>query len=93
MIFKRLPSFNRDYDKLKTEQQKLVKDSFKSVASALTGNVELYNKYKIKKMKRGEYYEGHLQINLVFTLFFEYDEEQKICWFSRIGSHEIYDNP
>ena len=94
MKFIRTKDFNRDFENLLPEQKLLVKESFPLVVKALTGNVDLYGRFKIKKMKgHPQYYEGHLQINLVFTLEFEYDAVQKVCKFRRIGNHSIYDNP
>jgi mRNA-degrading endonuclease YafQ of YafQ-DinJ toxin-antitoxin module len=94
MIFRRKPSFKQDFDKLSPPQKKLVEDSFEDVARGLSGDTALYNRFRIKKMKRSDYiYEGHLQINFVFTLHFEYDDVEKICWFRRIGTHDIYNKP
>lgn len=96
MKFIRLPSFNDDFKGLTEHDKDVVRKSFKDVTKALTGNVELYHKFKIKKMKgyisKG-IYEGHLEINLVFTLYFIVDEIEKTCYFSRIGDHSIYKNP
>ena len=96
MKFKRLASFIKDFDGLNREDQIIVNKSFKDVSKALSGDVELYKKFKVKKMKKYKedgIYEGHLEINLVFTLHFEYDEIEKICYFRRIGDHSIYKNP
>ncbi len=96
MKFRRRPSFIRDFNKLNRDEQILVNSSFNDVAKALMGDVELYNKFKIKKMKKyisEGVYEGHLEINLVFTLHFEYNEIEKVCYFRRIGNHTIYKKP
>ena len=47
----------------------------------------------MKKYKEDGIYEGHLEINLVFTLHFEVDEIEKVCYFRRIGDHTIYKSP
>lgn len=96
MKFIRLPSFNDDFKYLTEHDKNIVRNSFSDVTKALTGNVELYKKFKVKKMKKYKedgIYEGHLEINLVFTLHFEVDEIEKVCYFRRIGDHTIYKKP
>ena len=95
MIFRRTPQFREDFEKLEAEDKKEVKAGFPEVALALQGNVELFQKYRIKQMQgQGDIWEGHVKINLCFT--FHYDKTQdgeKICFFRRIGTHKIYNKP
>ncbi|MEW5827960.1 MAG: hypothetical protein AB1846_03650 [Chloroflexota bacterium] len=95
MKFRRTPQFNDDFDNLELENQRAVKAAFPGVASALQGDTELFQKYRIKQMQgHKEIWEGHIKINLCFT--FQYDKTEdgeKVCFFRRVGTHDIYQKP
>ena len=95
MKFRRTPKFNEDFKNLTPQEQQEVKTAFLNVALALQGNAELFRKHRIKQMQgRKDIWEGHVKINLCFT--FHYDETEdgeKICFFRRIGTHDIYQKP
>lgn len=94
MKYIRQQSFMNDLEKLSKEDKETIKRNFPDVQKAIEGDTDLRYKFRIKKMQRWDgIWEGHLEINLVFTLHFEYDEKEKLCVFRRIGTHEIYRNP
>ena len=95
MKFKRTPKFKEDFDGLGDRLQQVVRESRSFIEAALQGNTELYQQHRIKRMKgHRDIWEGHLKLNLVFTMHFEVDDSgEKVCVFRRIGTHGIYDNP
>ena len=86
--------FLKQYAKLEKEQMDKFQKSLPLIKRALEGDTELYKQFRIKKMnpKKDGIWEGHIEINLVFTLDFTYNEKDKICNFRRIGTHSIYSN-
>ena len=38
-------------------------------------------------------WEGHVKINLVFTFQYDHEDGEKVCFFRRVGTHDIYKNP
>lgn len=98
MQFRRTRRFIDDLEDLKRADSRfveIVKNAFPEVSAALQGNVELFNKYTIKPMKGYErIWEGHLKYNLCFTFHYEKKADgEKICFFRRVGTHSIYNNP
>lgn len=95
MKFRRTPRFNRDFRGLNERQKKAVDDAFPTVAEALQGNTEHYYRHHIKKMGgHANIWEGHVEDNLCFTFHYEYTEDgEKVCFFRRIGTHDIYISP
>lgn len=94
MKFRRTPRYFRDYKRLTERQKDAVGDAFQTVSEGLQGNPEYYSKHKIKKMGRHpRIWEGHIEDNLCFTFHYDYEDGERICFFRRIGTHDIYDNP
>ncbi|MBC8438078.1 MAG: hypothetical protein H8D87_00120 [Deltaproteobacteria bacterium] len=96
MKFRRTPSFYDDFGGLESRDQQAVKDAFPDVARALQGDVELFNRFRIKRMKgHPEIWEGHVRGNsLCFTFQYEYTTDgEKVCFFRKVGTHDIYSNP
>ena len=94
MKFRRTPRFFRDYRGLGENEKSAIHEAFPEVSDALLGNSELFSKYRIKKMSGWpDIWEGHVKINLCFTFHYEYENREKICFFRRVGTHEIYDSP
>lgn len=95
MKFRRTPQFEEDFNSLEESARKDVKKAFPGVRDALQGNSELFRHYRIKKMKGwSEIWEGHVKLNLCFTFHYDYnDNDEKICFFRRIGTHDIYKSP
>lgn len=95
MKFRRTPQFREDYNAFAEADKEIIDEAFKSVALALQGNVERYRLHRIQAMQgmRG-IWEGHIKQNICFTFHYEYtDCGEKICFFRRIGTHEIYKKP
>ncbi len=95
MKFRRTPQFKEDYDGLEETDQSDVDNAFRSVAMELQGDVELFMRHRIRRMEGWVgIWEGHVKQNLCFTFHYEYLEDgEKICFFRRIGTHQIYDKP
>jgi mRNA-degrading endonuclease YafQ of YafQ-DinJ toxin-antitoxin module len=95
MKFHRTPQFKEDYNSLTESDKTAVDDAFKNIVRALQGDVELRKQHRIKKMSgKNEIWEGHVKLNLCFTFHFENTNEgEKVCFFRRIGTHDIYKNP
>jgi mRNA-degrading endonuclease YafQ of YafQ-DinJ toxin-antitoxin module len=95
MKFRRTPQFREDYAGLQEKDREAVDEAFRSVALALQGNVDLYRLHKIQVMHgKPGIWEGHVRQNICFTFHYEYTADgEKICFFRRIGTHEIYDKP
>jgi mRNA-degrading endonuclease YafQ of YafQ-DinJ toxin-antitoxin module len=95
MKFRRTPKFIRDFRGLTEKQKNAVDNAFIPISYALQGNTELYSRHHIKKM-RGHpgIWEGHVESNLCFTFHYDYtDDREKVCFFRRVGTHDIYRNP
>jgi len=95
MKFRRTPRFYRDYRRLTEQQKNVVDNAFLTVSEGLQGNSEYYSMHHIKKMGgRANIWEGHVEDNLCFTFHYEYTEDgEKVCFFRRIGTHDIYISP
>jgi mRNA-degrading endonuclease YafQ of YafQ-DinJ toxin-antitoxin module len=95
MKFHRTPQFREDFNNLEETDRIAVINAFGDVAEALQGNGELRYHFRIKKMEgRDEIWEGHIKINLCFTFQFSVNKEgEKVCFFRRVGTHEIYSRP
>jgi mRNA-degrading endonuclease YafQ of YafQ-DinJ toxin-antitoxin module len=95
MRFRRTRRFHDDFKKLETRDQNYILESFPSLSKALQGDVNLYQKFRIKQMQGWPgIWEGHVKIYLCFTFHYETAEDgEKICFFRRVGTHDIYDNP
>jgi len=95
MKFHRTPQFYEDYNRLDESDREAVDNAFINVASALQGNADLRQHHRIKKMwGNNEIWEGHVKQNLCFTFHFEDNEAgERVCFFRRIGTHDIYDKP
>ena len=96
MIFRRTPQFKIDYrydldDSLQEETDK----SFPDVVKAFMGDTELRRRFKFHPLKgRDEIFAGHIKHNLCFTYHIEHSKDgEKIIFFRRIGTHNIYKNP
>ena len=95
MKFRRTPQFNDDFEKLESEDKSAVKAAFTGVGKALQGDAELFQKYRVKQMQgHKDIWEGHVKINLCFTFHCDKTEDgEKICFFRRVGTHDIYRKP
>lgn len=95
MHFHRTPQFWEDFQNLTDGEKNAVTESFPFVSEALQGNTDYYSRYRIKKMEgHSDIWEGHVRINLCFTFHYEYtDNGEKVCFFRRVGTHEIYQHP
>jgi mRNA-degrading endonuclease YafQ of YafQ-DinJ toxin-antitoxin module len=95
MLFRRTREFEDDFERLPRDNQDDIKAAFTSVSNALEGNEDLYKKFKIKKMRgHPNVWEGHIKYNLCFTFHIAKGENgEKICFFRRIGTHDIYNKP
>jgi len=95
MKFRRTPKFNEDFKNLTPQEQEDVKAAFPNVVSALQGNAVLFRKHRIKQMQGHEdIWEGHVKINLCFTFHYDKTEDgEKVCFFRRVGTHDIYNRP
>jgi mRNA-degrading endonuclease YafQ of YafQ-DinJ toxin-antitoxin module len=95
MRFSRTPQFREDFRRLSQDDKDNIREAFSLLSEALQGNGELYKKFRIKKMKgHKDIWEGHVKIDLCFT--FQYrdtDNGEKDCFFRRIGTHKIYNQP
>jgi mRNA-degrading endonuclease YafQ of YafQ-DinJ toxin-antitoxin module len=95
MKFRRTPQFREDYYSFSEDDRRTIDESFKTVALALQGDVNLYRRHRIQVMRgKSNIWEGHVKQNICFTFHYEYTEEgEKVCFFRRIGTHEVYDKP
>lgn len=95
MKFRRTPQFHEDFDDLEEDEKREVKEAFPYLMLALQGNVELFQKFRIKQMQgHNNVWEGHVKINLCFTFHYdETDDGEKICFFRRVGMHKIHKKP
>ena len=95
MEFRRTLEFKDNFKSLSEVYQKYINDAFPYVSDALEGNGDLYKKFKIKKMRgHPDVWEGHIKYNLCFTFHYEKGGNgEKICFFRRIGTHDIYNKP
>ncbi|MBN1637927.1 MAG: hypothetical protein JW866_03100 [Ignavibacteriales bacterium] len=94
MRFTRTKQFKKDLNELEKRDKENIKEAFPDVKKALQGDVELFNYFRIKRM-RGypDIWEGHIKDNLCFTFHYDYDENgEKNCFFRRVGTHNIYIN-
>lgn len=95
MKFRRTPQFKEDYNNLSEADRIAVDNAFNNVSLALQGNNQLQKYFSIHKMEGWhDIWEGHVKRNLCFTFnFTRNDTGEKICFFRRIGTHDIYDAP
>ncbi len=96
MKFLRTPQFKDDFNCLGDVEKQNVVDAFPRVAQALEGDVDLYRHFRIKKMQGWtNIWEGHVKgDNLCFTFHFDRtDTGAKVCFFRRVGTHDIYKKP
>lgn len=94
MKFRRLQSFNNDFENLPLTLQQQAKEKFKLFAD--NPIPPFHPSLRIKKMKGFEsVWEGHITRGYVFTFMQTQDEATgEITYlFRRIGTHSIYDNP
>lgn len=84
-------SFRRDLQGLTKELQEQAREKFK-----LFMQDPLHASLRIKKMRGfDEIWEGHVTKSVVFTFEWREDDEtgERIAYFRRIGSHDIYKKP
>ncbi|MFZ0534897.1 MAG: hypothetical protein WAM09_17140 [Anaerolineales bacterium] len=95
MKFRRTPQFREDYNSFEENDKKIIDEAFITVAAALMGDVDQYRHHRIQSMQGWPgIWEGHIKQNICFTFHYIYTETgEKICFFRRIGTHEIYDRP
>ena len=95
MKFARTQQFNDDLNKLEESDKIAVRNAFNDVVSALEGDAGLRHHHRIKKMwGTQDIWEGHVKQNLCFTFHFANNPEgEKVCFFRRIGTHNIYNKP
>jgi len=98
MKYHRTPQFRDDCEELSRsvpDIYDLLAENFPLLDQALTGDGDLYQYFRIKKMQgHADIWEGHLKINICFTFHYEDDHQsEKVCVFRRIGTHNIYNNP
>ena len=95
MKFRRTRQFDEDFERLTSQEKQEVKVAFQNVKLALQGNVELFQKHRIKPMQGHKtIWEGHVKINLCFTFHYDKTENgEKVCFFRRVGTHDIYQRP
>lgn len=95
MQFHRTQEFKECIKSLNEKQKQEIIRAFQELEKAFEGDMELRSKYKLHPLKNFKgIFGGHLKYNLVFT--FHYDTSQdgeKIVFFRRIGTHNIYNNP
>ena len=96
MKFSRTRQFLEDYNRLSVVDKRAVDEAFPDVDKALTGDIQLFNHFRIKKMQGREgIWEGHVKgDNLCFTFHYDQTESgEKACFFRRVGTHAIYKRP
>ena len=95
MLFIRTKQFKKDFYDLEEQDQIFVKEAFPEVSEALQGDVEMFQRFRIKQMRGYPgIWEGHIKHNLCFTFHYDYGESgEKNCFFRRVGTHGIYNNP
>lgn len=96
MKYRRTPQFREDYDRFDQAGKMAIQEAFRTVALALEGDAELFRHHRIKVMEGtgGNIWEGHVKQNICFTFHYDKTEDgEKVCFFRRIGTHEIYGKP
>lgn len=95
MQFHRTPEFTECRKLLNDKQKQEINKSFPELKKAFEGNKELRSKYDLHPLKKFKgIYGGHLKYDLVFTFHYDISQDgEKIIFFRRIGTHNIYDNP
>ena len=94
MQFRRTPKFKDDFLHLDGLDQRDVTEAFIELQKALLGDTEQRQRFRLKKMEGWPgIWEGHIKINLCFTFHIGYDKKEKVCFFRRIGTHDIYRKP
>ncbi len=91
MRFRKLDSFETDFDELPAPIQTLAKEKFR-----VTVQDPNYPSLRVKKMQgHSSIWEAHINIQYVFT--FEWDKDlqtgERIIVLRRIGTHQVYKNP
>jgi mRNA-degrading endonuclease YafQ of YafQ-DinJ toxin-antitoxin module len=95
MQFRRTPEFKECIKLLDDKQRQEIQDAFPELEKAFHGDMILNRKFNLHPLKKYDgIYAGHLKYNLVFTFHYETSQEgEKIVFFRRIGTHNIYNNP
>ena len=94
MKFRFTPKYSDDYLQLGQKEKNAVFNAKDTIAKALQGDLECRSKHRLQKMEgRSGIWEGHVKIDLVFTYHFQYENDIKICYFRRVGTHDIYKSP
>lgn len=95
MKFHFTPRFGKDYKNLEARNQRAVTNARKDLKLAFEGNVEYSYKFRLKEMEGFPgIWEGHVKDNLCFTFHYDKTERgEKVVFFRRVGTHDIYKNP
>lgn len=96
MKYRRTPQYWDDFQRLSETQKDTIEKEFSNIASALEGSMELRRRHRIKKMQgHDNIWEGHVRgDNFCFTFHYEKtDDGERVCFFRRVGTHDIYKNP